>query len=118
MELTPEQEMTETEAPEVKKERKPIRPEVVMAVIAAFCAVLFVVMVALCWPFMTAREDPESLARPQHQAEEAAPDVSEEATEETSEEATAEETEAVAEEAAEEAAEETEAAPEEKPEEK
>jgi len=71
------------EETEEKVQRSSIRPEAVMAVIAAFCAVLFGVMVALCWPYFGAAEDPETLARPHHMAEEFAPATSEDPTEET-----------------------------------
>lgn len=38
-----------------------VRPELVMGIIAAFCAMLLMVMVILCMPYFGADEDPESL---------------------------------------------------------
>ena len=51
------------------KKRRSIRPEAVMGIIAALCAAAFGIMVALCWPYITAKDDPETLARP-HQVQE------------------------------------------------
>ena len=78
MEEYPELEEMIDQLKQPRKQRRTIRPEAVMAVIAAFCAVAFGVMVALCWPYFGQGEDPEVLARPQHLAEEAAPEQSEE----------------------------------------
>lgn len=43
---------------------KGLRPEAIMGIIAALCAVLLMVMVVLCWPYFTVNEDPEA---PLHQ---------------------------------------------------
>ena len=83
MEEYPELEQMIEELKKPEESSRPVRPEAVMAIIAAVCAVLFCVVLFLSWPYMGAEEDPEALARPQHLAEEAAPEVSEEATEET-----------------------------------
>ena len=40
-----------------------MRPEAIMGMIAGACALLLLVMVILCWPYMTAIDDPEA---PQH----------------------------------------------------
>ena len=66
-----------------EKKRKSLRPEAIMAIIAAFCAVLFGIVVAISWPYFRSGEDPENLVRPQHLAEEKLPDVTEAPTEET-----------------------------------
>ncbi len=57
-------------------EKRPfrIRPELVMGIIAAFAAVLVIVMLALCYPYFNPSEDPENLPQrhesPQLQQEE------------------------------------------------
>ena len=83
MEEYPELEQMIEELKKPEGSSRPVRPEAVMAIIAAVCAVLFCVVLFLSWPYMGAEEDPETLARPQHLAEEAAPEQSEEAAEET-----------------------------------
>ncbi len=52
---------------EATPEKKPlrIRAEVVMGIIAAFAAVLVLVLVMLCWPFFQENEDPEALLHAQ-----------------------------------------------------
>ena len=47
------------------KRRKPIRPELIMAIIAAACALLLAGVILLCMPYFGADEDPEHL--PQRQ---------------------------------------------------
>lgn len=66
MEEYPELEQMIEQLKEPEKKSKPLRPEIVMVIIAAFCAVLFGVLVALCWPFFGVEEDPQSLIRPQN----------------------------------------------------
>ena len=39
-----------------------LRPEIIMGIVAAFAAVLLVVMITLCMPYMNVDEDPEALA--------------------------------------------------------
>ena len=64
MELTA---AVETVYPEEKaviaalRKRLPVRPEIIMGVVAAFAAVLLGVMVLLCAPYFSPDEDPESL---------------------------------------------------------
>ena len=83
MEQYPELEEMIEQLKTPEKKRKSLRPEPVMAVIAAFCAVLLGVLVVLCLPYFGAEEDPETLARPQHIAEEISQQESEDVTEET-----------------------------------
>lgn len=49
------------EVPDLPKKRLSIRAEVVMAIVAAFAAVLVGVMVLLCLPYFQEDEDPQSL---------------------------------------------------------
>ncbi|MBQ3194600.1 MAG: hypothetical protein IJB59_13630 [Oscillospiraceae bacterium] len=53
-----------------KKKRKNIRAEIIMGIIAAMSALLVVALTVLCWPYMTAQEDPELVPqyRPEVQA--------------------------------------------------
>ena len=75
--LTPEEKIIrEFSAPEVslpeaapipQKQKKPLRPEAVMGIIALLSAVLLAVTVLFCLPYMLQpEEDPEALLREQH----------------------------------------------------
>ena len=57
------------------RQKKHLRPERIMAVIAGFCAALLIVLVVLCRPYFNVEEDPEMLPRPQAQATEPAENV-------------------------------------------
>lgn len=82
------------------KKRKRVRPELIMGLIAAFLAVLLIVMVALCWPAITQEpsltatettlpvedEDPQVLLEQQHLSQESqAAQTEPEQTQETEE---------------------------------
>ena len=83
MEEYPELEQMIAQLKSPEKKRGSLRPEAIMAIIAAFCAVLLGVMIALCQPYFGVQEDPESLARPHHIAEEISQEDPEDVTEET-----------------------------------